>query len=159
MEARVIVFCFLKTSSINDQIIIATIMTPLLILIIKHGNSYRDLQILLSLFLSNKTKTHQALEVINILRTRIQLKQKANRSLNLAMELVSCQRVIDFIITLIKRLFILGLVVISNRCQLLTLLLSKEMYTWELGGVRIWKQIIIERLGMWYQCRGNLRSD
>lgn len=112
-------------------------MTPLLILIIKHENSFRDLQILLSLFLSNKTKTHQALEVINIPRTRIQSKQKVNRSLNLAMELVSCQRVIDFIIKLIKRLFIQGPVVISNRCQRLTLLLSKEMYAWEVGRVRI----------------------
>ena len=137
---RVIVSCFLNISSrINDQIIIATIMTPLpiLIIIIKHVNSYRGLQILSSLFLSNKTKTHLDLEVINILRTRIQSKQKVNRSQNLAMELVSCQKVIDFIIKSMKRLFIQGLVVISNRCELLTLLLSKGMYIWEVGRVRI----------------------
>ena len=162
LEVHVIVSCSLNISSpINDQIIIATIMTPLqiLIIIIKHENSFRGLQILLSLFLSNKTKTHLAPEVINILRTRIQSKHKVNRFLNLAMELVSCQKVIDFIIKSMKRHFIQGLVVISNRCELLTLLLSKEMYIWEVGRVRIWEQIIIERLGTLYQCRGNLRSD
>ena len=122
---RVIVSCFLNISSpINDQLIIAAIMTPLpiSIIIIKHENSFRGLQILLSLFLSNKVKTRLALEVINILRTQIQSKHKVNRSLNLAMELVSCQKVIDFIIKSMRRLFIQGLVVISNRCELLTLL-------------------------------------